>query len=182
MAISAGQGLALARIGFGLYFVAQALDKTTKGWLLDGGPLSQQLERAVSGNAEAFYRPFLEGTVLPNASLFAQLVVLGEWTAGICLTLGLLTRLGSLIGMWLVTNYMLMKGLTNLAGSNDRMFFVSCLAFALASAGLVWGLDGALRDSFRSNPVTRWLAGIPEERPMPAPMPEPVRIRRERAA
>ena len=168
MVISTAQGLTLARIGFGLYFIVQAWDKTTRNWLGDGGPLVQFLQRQVP-QSEAFYRPFLEGSVLPNATLFAQLVTIGEWVAGVSLVLGLLTRVGALTGMWLTLNYMLMKGLPNLSGSVDRLFFLSCLAFLLASAGLVWGLDGVLGRALGSNPLTRWLTGAPEARPSPLP-------------
>jgi uncharacterized membrane protein YphA (DoxX/SURF4 family) len=167
MVISAAQGLALTRIGFGLYFLAQAMAKTP-AWLSDGGPLGQQLQNQLP-RSEAFYRPFLEGAVLPNVTLFAQLVTIGEWVAGLSLVLGLLTRLGALIGIWLTLNYMLMKGLPSLAGSSDRLFILACLVFVLASAGLVWGLDGRLRESLAGNPVTRWLAGIGEERPSLVP-------------
>ena len=165
MVISAAQGLALTRIGFGLYMLAQAIAKTPT-WLSDGGPLGQQLQNQLP-RSEAFYRPFLEGVVLPNVGLFAQLVTIGEWVAGLSLTLGLLTRLGALTLMWLTLNYMLMKGLPSLGGSIDRLFFLAALAFILASAGLVWGLDGRLRESLAGNPLTRWLAGLGEERPDP---------------
>lgn len=170
MVISAAQALALARIGFGLYFLAQAWDKTARGWLTSGEPLAGFLQQAAP-RSEAFYRPFLEGVVLPNAPLFAQLVTLGEWVAGISLLLGMLTRLGGVVGMWLTLNYMLMKGLPSLGGSVDRLFFLACLAFILASAGLAWGLDGVLPRSLANHPLTRWLAGVepePERTPQPA--------------
>lgn len=157
--LTAGQGLALTRVGFGLYFVVQALDKTSRGWFGDGGPLTQFIQGQLP-RAEGFYQPFLTGTVLTNAGMFAQLVTLGEWIAGLSLMFGLLTRLGGITAMFLVAQYMLMKGLPNGGGSIDRLFFLSCLAFCLASAGLVWGLDGRLT-ALRRNAVIRWLAGLP---------------------
>jgi uncharacterized membrane protein YphA (DoxX/SURF4 family) len=148
MLITPGQGLALTRMGFGLYFLSYAWDKTTNSnWLESGDPLRQIIERSL-GNATGFYRPFLENTVLPNADLFAMLVTLGEWVAGISLLFGLLTRIGALTGMWLTANYMLMRGLEAQSGSVDRLFFLACLVFLLASAGLVWGVDGLLQRRF----------------------------------
>jgi uncharacterized membrane protein YphA (DoxX/SURF4 family) len=170
MIISCGKALALCRIGFGLYFIAQAWDKTTKGWLTSGDPLAgglfgnpaaQPPGRGFAANAEAFYRPFLEGVVQPNALLVSQLVTIGEWTAGSLLVLGLLTRLGALTGVVLTTNFMLMKGLPTLSGSSDRLFILACLAFLLGSAGLVWGLDGAWQGHLHRNRLSRWLAGLP---------------------
>jgi uncharacterized membrane protein YphA (DoxX/SURF4 family) len=162
MLLAATRGLSLIRIAFGLYFIASVLRKTTGGWLTSG----EQLTRFVQGQLEesaAVYRPLLEDVVLPNADLFARLTVAGEWVAGISLTLGLLTRVGSIVGMWLVLNFMLAKGLPNFEGSEDRLFFLSCGVFAVCAAGLVWGLDGALRPYLSANPVTRWLAGIPAQ-------------------
>jgi uncharacterized membrane protein YphA (DoxX/SURF4 family) len=111
--------------------------------------------------ATPLYRGFLETAVLPNADGFALLIVLGEALAGFCLLLGFCTRLGALVGMWLVLNFMLTKGLADFDGSQDRLFFASCAVFALSAAGLVWGLDGVLRPHLDVHPLTRWLAGIP---------------------
>ncbi len=160
MTLSTAQGLALIRAGFGLYLVVSALRKTTSGWLTNGEPVTKFVE----GNLEKAtppYDAFLESFVLPNATTFAQLVTVGEWVAGISLLFGLLTRLGSLVGMWLVLNFMLAKGLANFEGSSDRFYFLMCFAFAAAAAGLVWGLDGKLRPTLEANPLTSWLAGIP---------------------
>ena len=102
-----------------------------------------------------------------------ELVTLGELTAGILLLLGLLTRFGAIIGMILNLNYMLMRAPLANGGSIDRLFFLAELIFLLAAAGLVWGLDGQLRQQLSGNAVTRWLAGLngsstSEERPVRA--------------
>ena len=186
MIISGSQALALCRIGFGLYFISQAWDKTNKGWLnsgatlagmLFGNPTAQPPTRGAVAGAEPFYRSFLESVVQPNVLLFSQLVNIGEWAVGLLLLFGLLTRLGAIVGLWLNLNYMLMKGLLNNAGSNDRLFILADLAFILGAAGLAWGLDGAWRRQLGGNPVTRWLAGRPEpekayERPGRVPVRE----------
>jgi thiosulfate dehydrogenase [quinone] large subunit len=51
--------------------------------------------------APPFFRSFMQGTVVPNAEIFAQLVRLGELALGVALILGLLTNLAALgsIGM-----------------------------------------------------------------------------------
>jgi uncharacterized membrane protein YphA (DoxX/SURF4 family) len=159
MSLSPSQGLALIRAAFGLYLVVSALQKTTTGWVEGGQGMADFLGKNLE-SAPSMYAGFLNSVVIPNAPLFGQLVLLGEWVAGLSLLLGLFTRLGGLVGAWLVLNYMLAKGLLNDAGSNDRLFFVACLALGFAGAGLMWGLDGALRPTFEANPITRWLAGI----------------------
>src|SRR5207253_11034456 len=118
--------------------------KISKGWLSSPQPLldgfiTPSLQR---GTAEGFYRPFLENVVVPDGALFSQLVAAGELLVAISLILGLLTRVSTLGIVLLNTDYMLMKGLASNAGSNDRLFVLVAVAFFLASAGLVWGLDG----------------------------------------
>ena len=41
--LSAGKALALCRIGFGLYYISYAFDKTSKNWFGDPGQLSSYL-------------------------------------------------------------------------------------------------------------------------------------------
>ena len=170
MGFSAAQGLALVRFGVGMYFLAQAYDKLARGWLASGRPLGQFI-RAQIPQTDPLYRGFVEGVVLPNAGTVAQFVALGEAVVGLSLALGLLTRLGSLLGMWLVLNMMLLKGLAQLAGTNDRLVFVACAAFLLASAGQVWGLDGMLQRTLARIPFVRWFAeaGDRAGRPRMAP-------------
>jgi uncharacterized membrane protein YphA (DoxX/SURF4 family) len=164
MPLSYGPGLALLRIGVGLYFLSAAVGKLTTGWLASPDQLLTVLTgpqgSLTRGAAEGVYRPFLEGVVVPHAGLFAQLIPLGELAVGVSLSLGLLTRLGGLGGAWLSLNYMLMKGLLNSNGSIDRLFLLAEVVFVLAAAGLVWGLDGKLREMFATHPFTRWGAGL----------------------
>jgi uncharacterized membrane protein YphA (DoxX/SURF4 family) len=161
MGLGYAPGVALLRIGFGLYFLSQGIDKLSKGWLESPKTLLEVyiIPNLQRGNTEAFYRPFLENVVQPNGLLFSQLVTLGELAVGLSLVLGLLTRLGALGSAFLVLNYMLMKGLLNNAGSSDRLFLLAAVVFYATSAGLVWGLDGRLRALFAASPLTRWVAG-----------------------
>lgn len=141
--LSAAHGLALLRAGFGVYFLASAYDKTTKGWLTAETPLERTLRQSLP-HAVPWYGQFLQTTVIPHASFFAQLVTIGEWAVGLSLLLGFFTPVGALAGIWLNANYMLMKGLPNVAGSIDRVFIVSELVILVTGAGIVWGLDGVL--------------------------------------
>ncbi len=177
MQLQAAQGLSLIRIAFGLYFVVSGLRKTMTGWLSGSEGLTSFVQRNLEG-PPTFYRGFLEGLVLPNADIFSQLVVVGEWVTGISLLFGVLTRVGAVVGMWLTLNYMLAKGLPTYDGSQDRLFFVGCAVFAVTAAGLMWGLDGALRPYLASTALGRWLTGVPSRAPYRAPqaMPQGHRI------
>jgi thiosulfate dehydrogenase [quinone] large subunit len=151
-----GQWLALLRIVVGLYFVKSLITKMS--FVLVGGvvPIPAVSERwmnvmpkivarQASDNPLTFYKQFLEGTVLPHSSIFAQLTAWGETVVGLGLTLGLLTGLASLVGLFLVANYGLATQWMSPGqqGFHLVLFFLM-LAFLFARAGRVWGLDGWL--------------------------------------
>jgi uncharacterized membrane protein YphA (DoxX/SURF4 family) len=136
--------IALIRIGLGIEFLVWSWNKVQEGWLTSGSALVRFLA-GDAGRAPDWYDQFLAAIVLPNADLFAQLVTFGELAAGLSLTFGILTRLGAAIGMWLVLNFMLMRGVVGIEASIDRIFFLACLGCLVAAAGRVWGMDGRIR-------------------------------------
>src|SRR3954463_10510513 len=161
--------LAVLRIVVGLYFVKSLVTKMS--FVMLGGifPLPAVSERWVtvmpkivakqaSGNPLAFYKEFLEGTVLTHSSIFAQLTAWGETVAGIGLTLGLLTGVASLVGLILVINYGLATQWMSPGqqGFHLVLFFLM-LAFFVARAGRTWGLDGWL--------ARRWPRSLLARRP-----------------
>ena len=148
------QWLALLRIVVGLYFVKSLITKMTV--VLAGGviPIPAVSERwltvmpkivarQASENPLVFYKQFLEHTVLPNSSTFAQLTAWGETVAGVGLTLGLLTGAASVVGLVLVVNYGLATQWMSPGqqGFHLVLFFLM-LAFFFARAGRRWGVDG----------------------------------------
>lgn len=148
--------LAVLRIVVGLYFVKSLVTKmsfvmlggifpvpvVSERWL---SVMPKIVTRQASENPLVFYKHFLEGTVLPNSSMFAQLTAWGETVAGIGLTLGLLTGIASLVGLVLVTNYGLATQWMSPGqqGFHLVLFFLM-LAFFFARAGRTWGVDGWL--------------------------------------
>jgi thiosulfate dehydrogenase (quinone) large subunit len=148
--------LAVLRIVVGLYFVKSLVTKMS--FVMLGGilPLPAVSERwltvmpkivakQASENPLAFYKQFLEGTVLTHSNIFAQLTAWGETVAGIGLTLGLLTGVASLVGLVLVINYGLATQWMSPGqqGFHLVLFFLM-LAFFFARAGRKWGIDGWL--------------------------------------
>lgn len=145
--------LAVLRIVVGLYFVKSLITKMSFGLVAGVLPVPAVSERwlnvmpkivarQASDNPLSFYKHFLDGTVLPNSSLFAQLTAWGETVVGIGLTLGLLTGLASLVGLFLVTNYGLATQWMSPGqqGFHLVLFFLM-LAFFFARAGRTWGID-----------------------------------------
>ena len=148
--------LAVLRIVVGLYFVKSLVTKMS--FVMLGGVLPipavsprwlevmpKIVTKQASENPIAFYKHFLEGTVLTNSNLFAQLTAWGETVVGIGLTLGLLTGLASVIGLILVINYGLATQWMSPGqqGFHYVLFFLM-VAFFFARAGRTWGVDGWL--------------------------------------
>ena len=195
MLITGRQGLAIVRMVLGVLLLVSGIGKIGSGWMTSGEAMSQTVQQNLP-KAEAFYRPFLEGTVLPNATLFSQLVTLGELAAGASLARGFFTRIGAVVCMWLMLQYMLMKGTLfgqylNGMTYSDRVYFLAGLACFLAAAGLSWGLDRVLGRWLADVPVVGWLLGYPTRtsRPLPVgtavvdePLVEPTPLRRPAAA
>jgi uncharacterized membrane protein YphA (DoxX/SURF4 family) len=95
------------------------------------------------------YKHFLESIIIPHAVLFSHLIVIAEIAAGVSLLLGLATRLGATIAMFLFLNYLFSKGrLFWSPDSEDAAVFFSALVCMLGAAGRVWGIDSYL--------VRRW--------------------------
>ena len=145
--------LALLRIVVGLYFVKSLVTKMSLvllGGVLPVPAVSERwfnvmpkiVARQASENPLAFYKEFLEGTVLTHTHLFAALTAWGETVAGLGLTLGLLTGLASVVGLVLVVNYGLATQWMSPGqqGFHLVLFFLM-LAFFFARAGRTWGLD-----------------------------------------
>ena len=148
--------LAFLRVVVGLYFVKSLVTKMSI--VLVGGflPLPAVSERWInvmpnivakqaSQNPIAFYKQFLEGTVLTHPELFAQLTAWGETAVGLGLTLGLLTGMSSAIGLLLVTNYGLATQWMSPGQQGFHLvLFALMLTFFFSRAGRTWGLDARI--------------------------------------
>lgn len=148
--------MAFLRIVVGLYFVKSLVTKMSIIYVGGFLPLPAVSERWInvmpnivtkqaSQNPLAFYKQFLEGTVLTHPELFAQLTAWGETAVGLGLTLGLLSGIASLIGLVLVTNYGLATQWMSPGQQGFHMvLFALMLAFFMARAGRRWGIDARI--------------------------------------
>jgi uncharacterized membrane protein YphA (DoxX/SURF4 family) len=148
--------IAFLRIVVGLYFVKSLLTKmsfVSIGGFLPVPAVSERwinvmpniVAKQASQNPLAFYKQFLEGTVLTHPELFANLTAWGETAVGLGLTLGLLTGISSLVGLVLVTAYGLATQWMSPGQQGFHLvLFALMLSFFLARAGRRWGLDGRI--------------------------------------
>ena len=121
-------------------FLPAGWAKITSGkWLFgDGSPIQGMVGSAAqSPDTPGWYSWFLQNVVVPNASLFATLVALGEFAVGLGLLVGLLTGIAAFGGVFLNANFVLAGAL----GSNPALIILgTLLALAWRNAGWI-GLD-----------------------------------------
>jgi thiosulfate dehydrogenase [quinone] large subunit len=137
--------LVILRLHLGVILLITDAGKMLRG----NAPFSVEMLSFLQGyamrNASAPYQHFLQQLVIPHATLFSYLVMVGELAASLCLLLGLGTRVGAAIAMFLFLNYMLAKGrLFWSPDSEDAAVFFSALVCLLGAAGRVLGIDAYL--------------------------------------
>lgn len=159
--------LVALRIAVGLYFVKSLVTKMSIVFVAGFIPVPMTSARWIevmpkivakqaSDNPILWYKHFLEQTVLPHSTLFAHLTAWGETAVGLGLTLGLLTGIAAIIGLFLVTNYGLATQWMSPGQQGFHLvLFVIMLACFFARAGRVWGLDGWLARTYPRSRLTR---------------------------
>ena len=86
-----------------------------------------------------FFRGFMQGTVVPNAELFAQVVRTGELTLGLALILGFLTNLAAVGSVVLSVAILLSAGGVRLGmGLGAPEFITINVLVALISLGILF--------------------------------------------
>ncbi len=95
--------------------------------------------------APAWYTSFVATTVIPHLNLFAALVVGGEICVAISLILGLFTRLGAAVSIYLLINYMFAKGAAIwMPASNDAADIMLAYVVVMTGPGRIFGIDKLL--------------------------------------
>ncbi len=158
--------LAALRIVVGLWFVKSIWSK----WVLLGGvvpipvastrwveSMSNIVAGYIDGHPLPWFAEFLEKTVLPNAELFANLTAIGEVAIGIGLVFGLLTGLASMIGLLVMSAYVLGGiGLPLPRQGHRLLVWFTMLVFLFARAGRVWSIDSRLARRYPGLLLTRF--------------------------
>lgn len=167
--------LALGRIVTGAMWIAHALPKflDSATFLPPNGAITQMVSKGAQHGSHAFVA-FFANVVTPNIALFAELVRLGELLTGIALLLGLFTRLGALVGIFLPIMYLAAKGpflSYETLATPDFSILVLSAANLVLPTGRVLGID-ALLGRQRSR-VERVHAEFVPEPPLTPPPAEP---------
>jgi uncharacterized membrane protein YphA (DoxX/SURF4 family) len=138
------------RLSVGFSFLFAGGNKISMGnW---GAAYESSLFEFVTSNLEFayhFYRPFLESVVIPNTTNFALLVAWGEFLTGVSIFFGLFTRLGAVVGIFLVLNYTFAVGRGILMPSLEFAYMWALFTLMICSAGRRAGVDQILRSRKR---------------------------------
>ncbi|HZY96019.1 MAG TPA: TQO small subunit DoxD [Candidatus Cybelea sp.] len=143
--------LILPRIFLGIIFSVAAYSKIVSGSFPShlGAFLAQMLP-----NASGWYQAFAHAIVIPNVTVVAVLVMVGETFVGIAMILGLTTRLAAAVAVLLLFNYMLAKGMTPWSpASNDAADIVLAIVVGFGAAGRLWGVDAVLQQRYPRIPL-----------------------------
>ena len=136
------------RLAVGLSFLITGQAKVASGnW---GAAYATSLTEFINSNIEnafAFYWPFLESVVLPHAGKFAVLLAWGELLVGFSIFLGLFTRFGASVGIFIVLNYLLTTGIGTWMPSLEVMYLGAMVTLLICSAGRSIGADQVLRSN-----------------------------------
>ncbi len=137
--------LGLLRILTGAFWLIHGITKFTNSdkYMPPNGFMPLVVQKSLQSSVGP-YHDFLANVVVPHIGLFAELVRLGEVSAGLLLFFGLFSRLGGLIGIVLTLNYMASGGeLTSFqgwSGLDATVLALSAINFVLPT-GRMFGVD-----------------------------------------
>jgi thiosulfate dehydrogenase [quinone] large subunit len=140
------QRLAILRIGVGLWWLESVRHKDLPRFLR--GAAMNWVESLTENHPIPPFAAAIRSISLSSRRrriVTSWLVVAGEFSVGVSLTLGLLTPVGVIVGLFLNFNYLLLAGLKDQGeqGQNLMMILSEVVIFATA-AGTTWGIDGRL--------------------------------------
>lgn len=137
--------LSLLRIYVGYHLAAQGIKKFQRDFP-KGDWIGRQIGDIADLNIYPWYKKLLLAYVVPYHELFGYLVMTGEIVIGVCLLVGLLTRMSASIGLFMMTNYYLAVGMARggTISAHQEIFIVALAIILFANAGRTLGLDGLL--------------------------------------
>jgi uncharacterized membrane protein YphA (DoxX/SURF4 family) len=142
----------VARIYIGVIFLVAAYGKLSQR--VDFvGPMTGLLNNVTLTHGYGFYASFVRSVVLPNAHLFAVLVIAAEVSVAIGMLFGLATRAAAVVAIFLLANYLSAKGIPPWSpGSNDVADIVLSVIVLFGAGGRTFGIDSALHARFPKVP------------------------------
>ena len=130
---------AFLRIYIGLFFLYAAHFKLNPAFFAG---LHNKLAYYANHDPLWFYGIFLSRVAVPNAFLFAILIVMGELFAGIFLTAGFITRIAAFVAIFLNLNYLFAMYWISPSELGINLTFIVCeLVIIFTDSGKTLGID-----------------------------------------
>jgi thiosulfate dehydrogenase [quinone] large subunit len=127
------------RVTVGLLFLNSAVGKITNPNFVSGFAATNRGFAAKT--SFPWYADFLNGTVIPNATFWANLTMYGELLVGLALIFGLLTNVGAVAGIFLNLNFWLAAGQTGSTFAVNILMGVAAAAFLVSPAAKYLSVD-----------------------------------------
>jgi uncharacterized membrane protein YphA (DoxX/SURF4 family) len=132
------------RIFCGLILVLEGWSKFQGDWL-HGTPLLRTLDAwADAHKTYHFFMPVVQ-TARAHPKIFGALITAGELIIGASMVLGLLTRLGAVLGAFMLFSFAFGAGQGLVPPGNALLMGAIFVVFIFAPPGRVLGFDQALR-------------------------------------
>ena len=147
----AAKGLALIRLTIGAMFFWVFFENKGKGLYTPGGYAGLINYYIKSSHSPAIWKSIM-GIMASHASMAAPMQGVAEFSLGVLLLLGLLTRPAALAGFFLLGGLWISELGTSWIWEL-LVPVMACLGLAIGRAGRVWGIDAILA---RRNPTSLW--------------------------
>jgi thiosulfate dehydrogenase [quinone] large subunit len=132
------------RILCGLILVLEGWGKLQSGWLHGTALLGMLDGWMEAGKTYHFFVPMVE-SARAHPKIFGALITTGELVIGLSMLLGLLTRLGAVLGAVMLFSITFASGQGLAPPGNALLMGALFVIFIVAPPGRVLGLDAALR-------------------------------------
>jgi uncharacterized membrane protein YphA (DoxX/SURF4 family) len=133
---------AFLRVVVGCVWLFEAYPQLASRDTFLGHAFVSMVQSMAAGNPWRLYRDFLLSVVVPHASVFSYLTLVGNALTGICLFLGLLTPYSAAVAIILNINYALASGWMNRADyALNGLLLAAEIVIMAEGGGRVAGVD-----------------------------------------
>ncbi len=140
----------ILRLAIGALFLSLGIGKIRSGWLNGPEDLNQSLNN-FRQHATGLQMEYLDRVAIPYSGVWTRIMAIAETSLGVSLLIGLLTRLSTLLGIFMVLNFHAATGnlfSLNFFGSPwAALLIASLLVVFLAQGGRWGGLDALFAGS-----------------------------------
>lgn len=141
--LTAGEWLAVLRIGLGLWWCESVRHKNWGAWLKRGAGISWG-QSVAEKHKWPFVKTGFDKIVAPRPKIMAYVIVFGELAVGLGLVFGFLTPIAAIAGILLNLNYFILMISDWAEQGQNAMMILAAVVILGAHGWNDWSLDRAL--------------------------------------